>query len=167
MTKFSEVSHLYLGCELIGSFRLEPRKGYLTGITNGGEDVEIQFFEEDGINVFESPEFNTVKEIKPILRPISDMTEDEMKEIFNLIFKRIFPPSGNILLFDLGKKEERRVLWTGVERVGIDLSGDIWADSDLHIYKFNPHLITAYLLKQRFDLFELIKNGEAIDKTTL
>lgn len=139
---------------------------YLWGVESG-DKLEFDILDEDYLE--DGDEGCAPKSIieENMSGETVDMTEDEMKEIFNLIFKRIFPPSGNILLFDLGKKEERRVLWTGVERVGIDLSGDIWADSDLHIYKFNPHLITAYLLKQRFDLFELIKNGEAIDKTTL
>src|SRR5690606_30031023 len=58
------------------------RKGILTGVTNGGHECEIQFYLEDGINVEEDPVWNETKEVKLILRPLSDMTEEEAKELF-------------------------------------------------------------------------------------
>lgn len=75
--------HYYIGCEVLGQLNGEKRKGYLTGVTNGGTECEIQFFEEDGINVFEEPEFNTSEEVKVCLRPLSDMTEHERSESFD------------------------------------------------------------------------------------
>lgn len=168
MTKFSEVAHLYLGCEIIGSFRLEPRKGYLTGITNGGEDVEIQFFEEDGINVFESPEYNAVDEIKPILRHLSDMTEDEMKE---LLIKWYYPSEDMFMRLSDSIKfyPNRRTKTTKViEGIAYSLykDGNHKATGTLSFTRLNP-VQTLYLLKQGFDLFRLIEKGEAIDKTKI
>ncbi len=70
----------YLGCQIFGSdYDNNCRKGYLTGVTNGGCDCEIQFFTDDGINVEEEPVYDEVKDIKLILRPLSIMTEDERK----------------------------------------------------------------------------------------
>jgi hypothetical protein len=81
MIQLKDVLHLYLGCEVIGSYNDEPRKGYLTGLTNGGTECEIQFFEEDGLNVFEHPEFNTAEQVKPIFRRLSSMTKDEAQKV--------------------------------------------------------------------------------------
>ncbi len=171
MIKFSEVAHLYLGCELIGSYRLEPRKGYLTGITNGGEDVEIQFFEEDGINVFESPEHNTVDEIKPILRPLSDMKIEEgawcLKETY---FSHVEYPIKDFYLEFVGEKQNNPRIQINNDWFYNDLTfgnnGSIWSTRD--VIPANTKIkatVFSYLLKQGFDLFGLIENGEALDKT--
>lgn len=107
--------------------------------------------------------------IKLVLRRLDDMTLDEKKAIWKLIFNRPFPDSGNILWFDKETTAscKRWCMMSGVERVGIEMNGNVWADSDLHNYKFNPHIITHYLLKQGFDLFGLIDAGLAIDAKTI
>ena len=76
--KIEDYTHLYIGCEVFGTYSDQSgSKGYLSGVTNGGTECEIQFFLEDGINVEEDPVWNDVKEIKLILRPLSDMTIEE------------------------------------------------------------------------------------------
>ena len=62
---------------------------------------------------------------------------------------------------------ERYVMHSGVERLGVEFDGSIWADSDFSVWRYNKHKITAYLLSNHFDLFGLIESGEAMDKTTL
>lgn len=76
--KIEDYLHLYLGCEVMGTEPAwgESRKGYLTGI-HGEYEAEIQFFEEDGVNVSESPAYNKFTQVKPILRPLSSMTQEE------------------------------------------------------------------------------------------
>ena len=81
MRELKDYAPFYLGCKVIGTYDNKPRKGYLTGVNNGGYDCEIQFFEEDGINVFEHPVFNTIDEIKLTLRPLPDMTKEEKIEM--------------------------------------------------------------------------------------
>jgi hypothetical protein len=82
---WEEVAHLYLGCEVIGTYNdASGSRGYLTGITNGGTECEIQFIEEDGFNVSEEPEFNDIKEVKPILRRLETISADEDKEAWNI-----------------------------------------------------------------------------------
>jgi hypothetical protein len=108
-------------------------------------------------------------QFKPILRRIEDMTDEEKKDVYALIFKKPFPDSGQIVwrADKTISSEPRWILMTGVDRVGIQMDGTVWADCDLHIYKHNQHEITTYLLSKHFDLFSWIESGNAIDKTTL
>jgi hypothetical protein len=70
--------HLYLGCEVKWNTNI------------------VTLIDTDGINcnVFGEPLFSksntSIKNIKPILRPLSDMTEDEHKEWQNIRFNREF-----------------------------------------------------------------------------
>lgn len=89
------------------------------------------------------------------------------KEMWLLVFKRNFV--GNNIRFIKERTtllEPRWVLSSGVERLGIQMNGEVWYDSDLQTYKFNQHLVTLLLLSKGFDLFGLIEAGLAIDKTT-
>lgn len=101
------------------------------------------------------------------LRPLSDMMDDEKRAIYKLIFGKEY--KGEIQFYSdrTTLQEPRWLLWQGVDRVGIQLNGQIWADCDLHPYKFNQHEITHYLLKQGFWLFgdDWFKEGLIIDKT--
>lgn len=168
---------LYLGCEVIGTYNDQSgSKGYLTGVTNGGEECEIQFFLEDGVNVSEEPEFSPATETKLILRPISDMTDEERKELWRMIFSEgnHFNESalnyrGRTLWFDKKERnsEPRWVMMQGVERLGIEMNGHVWADCDLQHWKHNQHEVTLWLLGKGFDLFNLIGRKMAIDKTQI
>lgn len=81
--KFRDVVQHYLGCEVFGTYSDNSgSRGYLTGVTNGGADCEIQFILEDGINVEEEPYFNEISEVKPILRRLESMAAEERDEIF-------------------------------------------------------------------------------------
>jgi hypothetical protein len=106
-----------------------------------------------------------LKPYRLLLRRLEDMTRDDMKPIYAHIFSKPFPDSGRIVW--LGKEErtaaKRFVMMSGVDRVGIEMTGYIWADCDLSHVKFNPHLIAHYLLRQHFDLFNLIDNNLAVD----
>lgn len=102
----------------------------------------------------------------PVLRPLEDMTDEERKDLWQLVFNRPFGKNGDVRWFD--EKEAvpgRYVLMSGVERLGIEMNGNIWADSDLSNYKYNRHEVTRWLLLKHFDLFGLIEAGLAIDKT--
>lgn len=164
---------LYIGCELL----LEQEGiGINLGLYYPDVWTKEGNIESNGINVYftESSVKGKVyamnfNQCKLSLRPISDMTESERKEIYKIVFKRDFPTSGRIgFLPDKSTfSDPRWILQTGVDRLAIEMSGSIWADCDLQTIKYNEHLITAYLLKQRFDIFGLIENEIAIDKTKL
>lgn len=115
-TEFKDVAHLYLGCRLSGT---QDSAGLTTRRLQ-------EFLDED-------------RNDQPILRPLSDMTEDEQMELAEL--SDLFLPDH---LFK-ALVNDRKYL--------IDVR-NAWG-------------ITAYLLSKHFDLFGLIESGQAIDKTTL
>lgn len=132
---------LYLGCEMYAetptaSGFVHVRKGVFVGIKplslNKNQiivDVEI-----DGgvLDMYFTPE-----RVKPILRPLSDITEEEARELL-----RICDYIDGTGLFDLSNEtEEIKQFIIG------DTKG--W----------------AYLLRRHFDLFGWIDAGLAIDKT--
>ena len=146
--KFRDVAHHYIGCDLHDSFMDRTVKLHYTMLSA-------------------SFELTHGSRYKPLLLSLEDMTEEDMKEVFKLIFKRDFPESGNIQFRpDTSLTSDPRwILWSGVDRVGIEISGDVWADCDLSKHKFNPHIITHYLTSKHYDIFGLIDSGEAIRKT--
>lgn len=106
--------------------------------------------------------------IKPILRRLEDMTEEERKHIWLMLVKRPFPSSGNTCWFDeTSRLAKRCCMMSGVDRVGIEMNGHVWWDCDLSPQKYNPHFVTHYLLKRGFDLFGLCDAGLAIDSKTV
>lgn len=160
-TEFKEVAHLYLGCEVKENSGLE-RTLFLKKVTNGNPSNIV----EVGVALVSWNMYFT--EIKPILRPLSGMTEGERKDLWFIVFNRAF--SGKELFFNDNperKSKARWVLMSGVERLGVETGGHVWADSDLQTWAHNQHDITRYLISKHFDLFNLIESGQAIDRSTL
>lgn len=163
--KLQDYIHHYIGCRCFNTWFPEGHEMY-------DKDWRLMAYRLDVPRQFclENAEDSTwTDSIKLILRKLSDITDDEKKMIWEIIFQRPFHESGRI---DWHEKEtfdsaKRWVLWSGVERVGIEMTGYIWADSDLHTYKFNPHLITHYLTTIGVDVFGLLRAGLAIDSKTL
>lgn len=140
--KIEDYLHLYLGCWLEGGVvKLTPER--LQQILDGERDN------------------------KPILRPLSSMIEEEMKWLWRFMFNRDF--KGRVIFRDdkTTTSEPRWIMMSGVERLGIEMNGTVWADSDLSNWKHNQHEITRYLISKSFDIFNLIPEGLAIDATTL
>jgi hypothetical protein len=108
--KFADVAHHYLGCEVV----VDGAKTKLTAY-----HLEFQ-------------DFST---IKPLLRSLDSMTEDEFEE-----FKKLADGdcAEMVLIPSMSKVGETRLFKT-----------------------FNA---SAYLLSKHFDLFNLIPSGEAEDK---
>ena len=71
---------MHIGCEVVADCNDEQRKGYLTGI-HGEYGAEIQFIEDDGINVFEEPHYDEYRTIKMLLTPLSSITDEHAIEI--------------------------------------------------------------------------------------
>lgn len=149
-----EYLHLYLGCEVMGILLDEPRKGYLTGI-HGEYGAEIQFFNEDGVNVSEEPEYNEYQQVKPILRPLSDMTEEEAFWLCDY-----FGGYG-----DLPGQRKYETYQSAFDKMVVSWGTTMrekWIPADCEVWKPEQ---TKYLLSKSFDLFDFIKEGLAIDKT--
>jgi len=104
--KIENYLHLYMGCDVLGVYSDQSkRRGHLSDVINGGFECGVQFFLEDGTHLEESPTWNDAKDVKLILRPLSDMSQDEMKEAYFLVFNKKFI-GNNITPSDIGKKEE-------------------------------------------------------------
>lgn len=175
--------HLYLGCPvLVTPYEGASYECKLCGVSIekvGGEtEIKVQVFEDDGPDGYEGHghKWFNEDEIELLLRPITKMTEQEKKEIWRLIFSqghgdqfqdrfKEFTGSIRVINEKTYYQVPREVMMQGVERLGIESDGTIWADCDLHLWRHNQHSVTKWLLSKGFDLFDLIKAGLAIDST--
>jgi hypothetical protein len=129
--------HLYLGCDVA---RFDSEGVRYKNAVNGAWLIEA--FEKGGRNFYT---------YKPILRPISDMQDDELKAIAKIS--------------DIDFKE--RSFDHACALANVKTHG-------LNAIKFNENLnpievfeISRFLLSCGFDLFGLIESGIALDKTKL
>ncbi len=167
--KIEDYLHLYLGCECKSQGQEKDGTLKLTGVSyESMRDILWAYFDN------EDDSYAVAPDVCLILRPLSDMTEEERDEFWIFIFRGFNYPSGkkfNGITRFIDKSTTnpvpRWVLMQGVERVGIEWDGHVWADSDLHPWMFNRAEVTLWLLKKSFDLFELIENNLALDKTKL
>lgn len=166
---------MYLGCEIM----TPEGKGIIAEVTHKSNcsDSVVVFFEDIITKDYESSGGHTITsnahryyvaadEIKLILRPLSDMSEEEMKELYLLVFKRQFV-GNNIKHLDKGMRDERHVLWSGLERLFIYADGDVGADCDLHHYMVHHPTVVKWQMSKGFDVFNLIPEGKALDKTKI
>lgn len=131
--------HYYLGCEV----ECPHGKGMLISVSN-----------YDHITVTgDGDKYYKPKEVKPILRPLSDMTEEEGREYAQ----------------HYGIKGHHPVTITeenGYVKVSIG-----YKDHMASLFPLSPHgqkpESLHYLLSKHFDLFGLIESNLAIDKSKL
>ena len=137
MKELKDYLHLYLGCQFVMKI-------------NGPERLTAQMnFGADALNA----SLDSKEPITPILilRPLSDMTQDEADVIWGIL------------------DWNERI--TGVARI-TDIIREFDVIEEDNDTTSNAHWgylckILPYLLKYGFDLFGLIDAGLAIDKTTL
>lgn len=106
--------------------------------------------------------------IKPILRPLSDITDEEFKEVVILNYSE----SRDVIEPFVFRVKRISALKQNT-KYGTSIPYSCFNTKDIHTITgtfssmdMNPEQF-LYLLKQRFDLFNLIENGLAIDKTKL
>jgi len=172
---------LYLGCEcrlfnIINGVLEYERDGTLCGIRQ-------QNIHQNGVLVNVKSEHGRIMElaylyceVKPILRPLSDMTEQELLEFAKICsganefeiekavatnYKRV-----RCLFFDAGL--------LGEEWLMVSDSGETWYTSYFDQNEvgggrniINQHQQTVWLLSKHFDLFGWIPAGLALDKTKI
>jgi thiol-disulfide isomerase/thioredoxin len=130
--------HLYIGCDCQLLYRdgmAEKADEFAPTLTHYVQDNfdKAKVVKMDAHTVaFFSPDF-----IKPILRPLSDMTEEEFKDVAHL-------------KYTLPEDEIQQI----VKERRIDLLE-------------TSSTVFVYLLSKHFDLFRLIEAGLAIDKTKM
>jgi len=135
--KIEDYLHLYFGCECVCSnvYNYVHQKETLTsGI----------------LNSFYSPA-GYIGNIKPLLRPLNDMTKDEATEIA-IIHKYDIPDAE-------GVREELIGIYDCKEGETLTLG------AYLAVKDYLEGLL--HLLKNGFDLFGLIESGLALDKTKI
>lgn len=123
MVQFKDVAHLYIGCKLSHKWSSTEERNFVTLGTD-----RLRLGTDDWV---------------PILRPLSDMTEEEYeatKDADDNAFHELSTPEN--CKHECGK-EYMKLTW------------------NIGAY------ITAYLLSRHFDLFGLIESGQAIDAITL
>lgn len=88
-------------------------------------------------------------QVKPILRPLSSMTVEEVEELNSLIDDsvKVVVSSGNWVYIESASSDP----WDGSPTLSLD----------------SINIINEYLFKNHFDVFNLIENNLAIDKTKL
>jgi hypothetical protein len=142
MTQLKDVLHLYLGspCHVGDSEDIE----YIRIVSEGSFCANTRTL-SDGRQM---PLWFKNSHCKPILRPLSSMTEAEVKHIGCITMPDVEPSQSDI-----------DCVIDGVVKDGLNA----FDFSDLEPLKIFE--LTAYLLKQSFDLFGLIESGQAIDAT--
>lgn len=151
-TKFEDVAHLYLGCEIHDEDTPTGHVAVLDSVDTGG-DCYFNYYDSNGECEHDS-QLCSISDVKPILRPLSDMTNDEFYELSELLeecdYEAVFQK------YNDGK--------TGVGYMWQEGMAGLILNSDAGQYFVK---IFPFLLSRSFDLFGLIESGEAIDKTKL
>lgn len=142
--ELKDIIHFYLGCPV-----------WICKNIEGADVIEpltrkMLYEDIDQGDMFFDPE--DLLPHKLILRPLSTITEDEALEL------------GRMLIYANGKNCRAYKTNKGYWRIQFgNISGQHWTiDGDV----FNQ-LQTVFLLRQGFDIFNLIGTGQAIDATTL
>ena len=134
----------------------------------GGSDASLDSFELERM-------FN-LRDIKPILRPLSSMTKDEATEIFKIVFKddyldEDFPVE--LRVWGDSSISIKSGSFNRCRRIGIDVQDEVLSIE----IKYNlggyiaggavSYNINEWLFAHHFDVFNLIENNLAINKTKL
>lgn len=137
--KFKEVAKHYIGCEVFDSYNGSNYP--LSGVVNNKPHIQLHE------KVHSEREWG---EIKPILRKLEDMTEEDMKELVKI--ERPLKKRPDKVRLELGSIE-----WRDNKD---DYEVTLWLD-ELSPLQFH------YLASKGYDLFNLIEGNQAIDAKTV
>ncbi len=177
MKQIKDYLHLYLGCRCTVANHFES---ILIGIHTNGK-CQVAYAKG---SCFWEAEY-----IKPVLRPLSDMSEDEAEHFAWLCLNTKNPDNEEVEVIDKDEIDVELVLNDG----GLDLDNDVEIYIGVNLRCFDGYIAimkdgrigiadefepsskmkpvdsvaekVLYLLSCGFDLFSLIKAGLAIDKT--
>lgn len=166
--------HYYLGCEV--EYYNYISNAWCIGILRGVTD-DYAWIKDDGNGCHFS-------DLKPILRPLSDMSEEEAGWVYNYSFQfGLTTQLGNYFDYDIRKiMNEDKVASLDIRRIDrphhsvnilMDGTSIVFNDEEMNEKpKFcwrcmNGAIQFHYLLSKHFDIFGLIEEGLAIDKTII
>lgn len=146
MQELTKIMHLYLGCEVkiddyYHNLYGNHNKAYISGVSNGLYNIDFYERLANGVEmcITDEPLMLSVKEIKPILYSLSDLTEEHAKEFQNI---------------------------TNCEKEDLDIfKGGTFHLSTINDWAFG----VQYLLSKGYWLFgdEAFDKGDIIDKKTI
>jgi len=139
MKDIKDYLHLYLGCDVEADSLSDNTKRFVYKLTPSRLRSIL--------------EYNNYDNSKPILRNLSDMTKDEIIHFF--LLKGL----------DYSKVTNRTSIMDNFIQIEYKCAGELLSDYQVATF-LNPEQ-TKYLLEKHFDLFGLINDGLAIDKTTI
>ena len=158
MKELKDYLHLYLGCEI----DISGQREILDSVAKSGQ-IETLF--RGHLRNYRDL---SDEDIAPILRPLSDMTEEEMEELFfigDALIKEVTPNA--VIKFYPNEVKRNIKRGTGVAYTVLKSeNGEHFMSGTLSLTKFDT-MQFSYLLSKHFDVFCLIEAGLAIDKTTL
>ena len=143
MKQLKDYLHLYLGCECI----FEGSWYELVGIITNLPLEEEQEYNVRLYNDHHGHEKSLYEDVKPLLRPLSDMTDEELLHAGKIFGWHHLSDSSIIAQ----TKELMTTNYFYTKQTNIH--GGTWVD------------VFHYLLSRHLDLFDLIPDGIAIDKT--
>jgi hypothetical protein len=137
MKELKDFIHLYLGCECV------------IGDSNVKETIQAvsEYSICTGSNKHGVDSWYKIPSVKPILRPLSDMTEEEKVTLFDLEISNYSEYKSKLIAVDLWIQRWQRYPST-------------------EFGKWFPKTF-LFLLSKHFDIFGLIESGLAIDSKTL
>ncbi len=153
MKKIENYLHLYLGCEvLVTDIDGQTFKDRVESVINDNEGKKFSIYEFGDCPFNDHEEY--YQKVQPILRPLSDMTEEEARGYADCYM--------NYITDDVPVKVVVRE--TGSVKISIGNE-----DHGASLFPAGPHgdkpEAFRFLLSKGFDLFGLIEAGLAIDKT--
>lgn len=146
--ELKDVIHYYLGQECIVPLNHGTIMSIITGFNGLHNETGSGVYIKDSVNLF------PYEDIKPLLRPLSDMKDEE------IIWMFVLRAEYN------GQTVDKQCSRTSLERTFMqiefkDLSSDYQDIRTMYPNQFK------FLLSKGFDLFKLIPNCLALDKTKL
>lgn len=172
MKNLKDYIHLYIGCEvacysdkLRASKELE-RYATLDGVVyeswRKSPPIKVSCIPEGFKNRYHYS--YDVDEIKLLLRPLSDMTEEEKVEFIHLKFRSIMGNIDRTFVTKIHPTESPNIIsFSFYKSVGCGAEA---GSRTYYINQSDPEQF-QYLLSRGFDLFGLIEAGLAIDKTKM
>lgn len=136
---------LYLRQRCANAFFPSDHKEYDNGWTLEGIDASMVKL----YKLSNSTDFTWTEEVHLILRPWTDITEEEMQEIWVVI-------GGTPHLYEWGKDDLKK---------GLEV-GD-WGESGIQMDYYTMSCMINYLRSRGIDVDDLIDSGFAIDKTKM
>lgn len=166
-----DVIHYYIGQECQTPEGVAAIRS--VGQWHPGDDVFVHFNKYSTISG--GKYYNLSKhEIRPILRRIEDLTEDEARQIADMIYRDIFNEPGQFLHIQQVTTDNSDATGFTMEDVygdaiglTIDASRGIEFSNKGDMMNVRQFDVTHYLLSIGIDLFGLIDSGQAIDRKKL